>query len=331
MKQKILTGIKPTGEPHIGNYVGAIRPALELAKKENTSSYLFIADSHSLTATPNPSALKDSIYRVTASWLACGLDPSAVTFYRQSDVPELFELSWILSCVTPKGLMNRAHSYKARKDQNRTAGKKDLDDGVNMGLYNYPILMGADILLFSANQVPVGMDQIQHLEMIRDIAQKFNRIYKKEILSVPTALLKTKQILPGLDGRKMSKSYSNEIPLFLESKKLNKLIRKIKTDSTPAEEPKDTASCLIFKIYGHFAVPEEVKFLEKRYQEGIGWGEAKDILFEKLEDYFKDRKKIYDDYMSCPEKLDQILQRGREKARTEAHAFIHEIKKSVGL
>ena len=331
MKQKILTGIKPTGEPHIGNYVGAIRPSLDLVKKENVSAYLFIADSHSLTTNPPSQFLRESVYKVAASWLACGLAVEETVFYCQSDVPELFELNWILSCVTSKGLMNRAHSYKSKRDHNLQAGKKDLDDGVNMGLYNYPLLMGADILLFSADQVPVGQDQIQHLEMTRDIAQRFNRTYNTELLTVPKALVREETILPGIDGRKMSKSYGNEIPLFLESKKLQKLIRKIKTDSTLAEEPKDEKNCLIFQIYKHFANEQDIQSLRDRYAQGIGWGEAKDVLFEKLENYFKDKKPIYEHYIRQPLELEKILKKGCEKARSEAHVFLKEIKKNIGL
>ena len=331
MRQKILTGIKPTGEPHLGNYTGAIQPALELTKNKEVSAYLFIADSHSLTARPESQFLKDSIYKVTSAWLACGLNPEKVFFYRQSDIPELFELSWILSCITPKGLMNRAHSYKAKRDQNLQAGKKDLDDKVNMGLYNYPILMASDILLFSPHQVPVGEDQIQHLEMVRDIAQKFNRIYQKELFVIPKALVRKEKLLPGLDGRKMSKSYHNEIPLFLESKKLQKLVRKIKTDSSPVGEPKDSNQCLIFQIYKHFALPEELESLKNRYIKGIGWGEAKDTLFEKLDSYFKDKKQLYDHYLSQPEELEQILKKGREKVKEEAQIFLKKIKQNIGL
>ena len=331
MKQKILTGIKPTGSPHIGNYAGAIKPSLEWSAKEHISSYLFIADSHSLTSNPSPQLLKDFVHKVTACWLACGLDPDKTVFYRQSDIPELFELSWILSCVTPKGLMNRAHSYKSKRDQNLQAGKKDLDDKINMGLYNYPILMGADILLFSAHQVPVGQDQIQHLEMIRDIAGKFNHIYKSHLLTVPKALLKESKSLPGLDGRKMSKSYNNEIPLFLESEKLRKLVRKIKTDSSPPEQPKNPDQCLIFQIYKTFAKEEKTQSLKDRYNRGIGWGEAKDILFQELEDYFKEKKKIYESYIKQPAKMEKILKKGSEKARSEAVDFLKKIKKTVGL
>ena len=331
MKCRILTGIKPTGEPHIGNYIGAIKPSLELAKKAHVSSYLFIADSHSLTLSPFPKTLQSSIYKVAASWLACGLDPTKTVFYCQSDIPELFELAWILSCVTPKGLMNRAHSYKSKRDQNFQIGKKDLDDGVNMGLYNYPILMGADILLFSPDKVPVGQDQIQHLEMTRDIAQKLNHVYKKEILRIPKALILEETILPGLDGRKMSKSYQNEIPLFLESKQLQKKVRKIKTDSTSSQEPKETKNCIIFEIYKHFSSHEEIQFLKDRYAQGIGWGEAKDMLFEKLDNHFKDKKKIYDHYLNQTSELEKILKKGSEKAKDSASDFLKEIKKSLGL
>ncbi|MCZ0931568.1 MAG: tryptophan--tRNA ligase [Oligoflexia bacterium] len=331
MLQKILTGIKPTGQIHIGNYVGAIKPSLDLAQKDNISSYLFIADSHSLTIQPPTAELKHSIHQAASAWLACGLDPNKVFFYCQSDIPELFELNWILSCCTPKGLMNRAHSYKAKRDQNLKLGKKDLDDKVNMGLYNYPILMSADILLFSPHQVPVGGDQVQHLEMARDIAQKFNHIYKSNLFTIPKALVREQKILPGLDGRKMSKSYNNEIPLFLESKKLQKLIRKIKTDSLPAETPKDTKNCLIFQIYKHFASAKETQNLKEHYAKGIGWGEAKDILFYKLEDYFKKKKETYDHYMSQPLELEKILKTGSEKVKEEAQAFLKQVKKTVGL
>ena len=329
--KKILTGIKPTGQIHIGNYIGAIKPSLELARQDNISSYLFIADSHSLTIHPSSVDLKHSIYQSASAWLACGLDSNKVFFYCQSDIPELFELSWILSCMTPKGLMNRAHSYKAKRDQNLQFGKKDLDDKVNMGLYNYPILMTADILLFSPHQVPVGKDQLQHLEMARDIAQKFNHIYKSNLFTIPKALIREQEVLPGLDGRKMSKSYNNEIPLFLESKKLKKLIRKIKTDSLPAEEPKETKNCLIFQIYKRFADTEEIQNLKERYAKGIGWGEAKDILFHKIENHFKNKKEIYDHYMSHPLELEKILKEGSAKVREEAQDFLQQVKKTVGL
>ena len=330
-KQIILTGIKPTGEPHIGNYAGAIKPALQLAQQPDISSYLFIADSHTLTSIPSPKELQDSVCKVAAGWLACGLDPDKTVFYRQSDIPELFELAWILSCATPKGLMNRAHSYKAQRDLNLKAGKTDKDDGVNMGLYNYPVLMTADILLFSPRYVPVGQDQAQHLEMARDIAQKFNRLYKKEIFTVPKAWILNEKSLPGRDGRKMSKSYKNEIPLFASPEQLKKLVRKIKTDSSAPDEPKNTENCLVFSIYQHFANNEEINSLKARYTKGISWGEAKDILFKKLEETFRDKKKIYDHYISHPEELEQILQKGAERAKALARDFLRDIKKSIGL
>ena len=326
-----LTGIKPTGEPHLGNYAGAIKPSLELASRPEARAYLFIADYHSLTFLSDPKELRRLTQSAAAAWLACGLDPEKSVFYLQSDVPELFELSWILSCLTPKGLMNRAHSYKAKKDQNRAAGQKDEDKGVNMGLYSYPALMAADILLFSANKVPVGEDQVQHLEMARDIAQKFNHVYKESPLTVPEAAVQKGRTVLGLDGRKMSKSYQNHIPLFSEEKRLRKLVMRIKTDSSDPAEPKDPKSCLIFGLYRHFASEKELAAMERRYAEGIGWGGAKEILFEKLRDFFKERKKIYDHYMENPADLNGILKKGGERARAAARPFLRKIRKAIGL
>jgi len=327
MSKKILTGIKATGQAHLGNYLGAIKPSLELSL--SNSSYFFIADGHSLTSNPKPQELSKSITEIGAVWLACGLDPEKSFFYRQSDIPELFELNWILSCVAPKGLMNRAHSYKAKKEKTKSLRKKDLDDKINMGLYSYPILMTADILLFSADEVPVGKDQLQHLEMARDIAGKFNHVYKKNLFVLPKAVLKEDLVLPGLDGRKMSKSYGNEIPLF--SKNLGKLIRKIKTDSTPEKDPKNPNTCLIFKIYKGFAKPEELEEMKKLYASGISWGVAKDMLYHKLTEYFKDKKEIYEHYKIHPDKLKKILKQGAEKTRPQAAKFLKTIKKHIGL
>ena len=324
MSKRVLTGIKPTGQTHLGNYVGAIRPALKLSH-ENEESFLFLADAHSLTSFVSPSVLKDSVYQVASAWLALGLDPKKCFFYRQSDIPEIFELTWLLSTLSPKGLMNRAHSYKAIKEENKEKGKKDLDDKVSMGLYNYPILMAADILIFSADLVPVGKDQAQHLEITRDLAGKLNQKTKKPVVKIPKPFV-LGDSLPGLDGRKMSKSYNNHIPLFLESKKLLKKVRQIKTDSTPANAPKDTKTCLIFEIYSHFASDEEKKDLKKRYQEGIAWGEAKDLLFEKLDIYFKEKKKIYEDFISNKERLDSILKEGASRAREISSLKLKEIK-----
>jgi len=328
MSQKILTGIKATGQVHLGNYLGAIKPALELSK--GNSSYFFIADGHSLTSQPKAQDLEKSVIEVGATWLACGLDPQKMFFYRQSDIPELFELSWILSCITPKGLMNRAHSYKAKKEENRKLAKKDLDDKIDMGLYTYPILMAADILLFKAEDVPVGKDQIQHVEMTRDIAGKFNHIYKKKFFVLPKAFLQEEPVVPGLDGRKMSKSYGNVIPIF--SKKLKKLVRKIKTDSTPENYPKDPTHCLIFQIYKGFSSLDEIEEMKQDYCDGISWGEAKEKLFDKIESYFdKEKKEKYNHYKNHPDKLEKLLKEGADKVRPEASKFLQEIKKEIGL
>lgn len=333
MVKTILTGIKPTGtgDLHLGNYVGAIQPSIALSQSEDVKGYFFIADYHSLTALSSSREHRLCVRRAAASWLACGLDGEKVTFYLQSDIPELLELNWILSCVTPKGLMNRAHSYKDKQEKNRQSGKKDLDDGVSMGLYGYPVLMAADILLFSANEVPVGGDQIQHLEMTRDIAQKFNRIYKTDLFCLPKTLGRKEIIIPGLDGRKMSKSYDNTIPLFSDPKTLRKLVMKIKTDSSPPEEPKDPKDSLIFEIYAHFAGQEEIDSFRKRYLEGIGWGEAKEILFEKLNDFLKDKRDIYNYYMEEDSPLNKILEEGKEKARAVAQPFMEKIRSVIGI
>ena len=333
MGKTVLTGIKPTGagDLHLGNYVGAIQPSIRLVREKDVTGYFFIADYHSLTSLSAAGELGLSVRRAAASWLACGLPVEKIIFYLQSDIPELLEFSWILACVTPKGLMNRAHSYKARRDQNRQSEQKDLDDGVSMGLYGYPVLMAADILLFSADEVPVGGDQIQHLEMTRDIAQKFNRIYKTDLLCLPKTPDRKEIIIPGLDGRKMSKSYSNTIPLFCDPKILRKLVMKIKTDSRPPEEPKDPDDSLIFEIYKHFSEKEEISSFRKRYLAGIGWGEAKEILFETLNDFLKDKREVYNYYMEENGKLEGILKEGGEKARAVARPFMKKIRSVIGI
>ena len=333
MAKTILTGIKPTGtgDLHLGNYVGAIQPSIHLSRKKDVTGYFFIADYHSLTSLSSSEELSLCVRRAAASWLACGLDGEKVIFYLQSDIPELLELSWILACVTPKGLMNRAHSYKAKQDQNRQSGQKDLDNSISMGLYSYPVLMAADILLFSADEVPVGGDQVQHLEMTRDIAQKFNRIYKTDLFCLPKTLGQKETIIPGLDGRKMSKSYNNIIPLFCDPKTLRKLVMKIKTDSRPPEEPKDPEDSLIFEIYKHFAEEEEINSFRKRYLEGIGWGEAKETLFEKLNDFLKDKREIYNYYMEKSSPLEKILREGKEKARAVAQPFMKKVRSVIGI
>ena len=280
--RRVLTGIKPTGSPHVGNLLGAIRPALRLVD-EGLDAMYFIADYHALTSIHDRAQLSHLTHEVAATWLALGLDPARVTFYRQSDVPEVFELTWILDCFTAKGWMNKAHAYKAVVQANQEAGNADADAGVNMGLYSYPVLMAADILAFDVDYVPVGKDQVQHIEIARDIAQKINHTYKAEVLKLPAAKLEAHSaIVPGLDGKKMSKSYGNTVPLFATAKELKKTINRIVTDSTPPEQPKDPEASTIFQIYKAVATPDEVRALADRYRSGIGWGDAKNALYERL-------------------------------------------------
>ena len=329
-KKTILTGIKPTGMPHLGNYIGAIRPALEQAKDSSVNSYLFIADYHSLTTVQNPQQLHKMIHEVCSAWLACGLDPQKTIVYRQSDIPELFELQWILSCLTPKGLMNRAHSYKALVQANREMDRKNLDSGINMGVFNYPVLMAADILMFSADEVPVSADQAQHLEIARDMALKFNHTFKSQLLKTPDTKV-TGALLPGLDGRKMSKSYNNHIPLFCSSKDLKKIIMKIKTDSLSPEEPKDPESSLLFSIYKAFSSSQEIESLSALYKKGVGWGEVKQLLYEKLETYLCEKRKRYDFFMDNPKEVNAILVKGTQKARQQAQSFLQKVRTAIGI
>lgn len=270
-KEIVLTGIKPTGKVHLGNYIGAIKPALQLAGAGDCTALYFIADYHGLTFIQDRDEFRDLSYGIAATWLALGLDPERVVFYRQSDVPEIFELHWILSCLTSKGLMNRAHAYKAIHEQNIQLGV-DADAGVNMGLFTYPVLMAADILLFQSDKVPVGKDQIQHVEIARDIAEGFNRVYGDTFKLPDYRVDENTSVIPGLDGRKMSKSYNNTIPLFETPENLKKLISKIKTDSTPPQEPKDPDTSNIFLLYKEFAAPAQVQDFRKQYLSGISWG-----------------------------------------------------------
>lgn len=327
----VLTGIQPTGIPHLGNYLGAIRPALEMSRAPGTETWLFIADYHALTTTHEPAKLREQTLGVAATWLASGLDPNKTVFYRQSDIPEIPELAWILSCFTAKGLMNRAHSYKAKVQANEQAGKEDLDFGVNMGLFNYPVLMSADILIFSADKVPVGEDQIQHLEIARDIAQKFNRTYG-EILKVPASLVqKTGKSIPGLDGRKMSKSYDNTIPIFEEPGKLKKLIGRIKTDSLPPEAPKETKDSILFELYECFAKPEQIEEMRAKYAKGIGWGYVKEDLFQAVDAELKGPRETYKKLMADPSYIDDILKKGAERARSVSRENLRKIRKAIGV
>ncbi|PCI25253.1 MAG: tryptophan--tRNA ligase [SAR324 cluster bacterium] len=329
MAKIALTGIKPTGTPHLGNLLGAIKPALELTK--DYLAFYFIADYHALTSVKDKKLLHEQIYKVAATWLAAGLDPEKVVFYRQSDIPEIFELNWILSCFTPKGLLNRAHAYKACVDKNLEF-ENDPDMGINCGLFNYPVLMAADILMFNSNVVPVGQDQKQHLEMARDMAHTFNQNYKK-IFTLPEPLIQENvKTIPGIDGRKMSKSYHNEIPLFATPKEVRKKVMQIVSDSKGVEEAKDPDSCNIFAIYQHFSTPEQIEDLRGRYLAGgLGYGTAKQELFERLEDSFAEGREKYNYYMAHKEEVDRILREGAVKARKIATPLLAKIRNSIGI
>ncbi len=329
-KQIVLTGIKPTGMPHIGNYLGAIKPALSLSEKYE--SRFFIADYHSLNSIKDPGELRGYTYEIAACWLACGLDPERVLFYRQSDVPETFELTTMIMAFTSKGLMNRAHAYKAQLDINREKGKPD-DHNINMGLYTYPVLMAADILLFDTNYVPVGRDQVQHIEMAADIAEAVNRNYNESLLTIPEAYVsESTQTVIGMDGRKMSKSYGNTIPLFLPEKQLKKLLNKIVTNSQEVDEPKDPDRCNVFALYKLFATKEEQDVLAARYRAGgMGWGHAKAELFEVMNRTIKPMRDRYDELMADKSYIDDALARGAEKARVLAAAKISRLRKAMGV
>ncbi|MBN2509943.1 MAG: tryptophan--tRNA ligase [Spirochaetales bacterium] len=329
-KQVSLTGIKPTGVPHIGNYFGAIQPALKLAQRYEAR--YFIADYHALNSMKNPQELRRMIYEVAATWLACGLDPDKVLFYRQSALPETFELSTALMAFTPKGLMNRAHAYKAMVQAN-TESNRDPDDRVNMGLYTYPVLMAADILLFDADVVPVGKDQVQHLEMTIDIAQSINNHYNRDCFVIPAPLTSEEtKTITGLDGRKMSKSYGNTIPMFLPPKQLRKLIMKIITNSQTVEEKKDPDTCNVFTLYRLFADEEKQEELAARYRNGgMGWGDAKQLLFEAMDEMLAPMRDVYQSYIEDTKKLDDILAAGAEKARPIARETVRRIREATGL
>ena len=286
-KEIYLTGITTTGTPHIGNYVGAIRPGIEASKDKSKQNYYFLADLHALAKAEDPDRIAQSSLEISSAWLALGLDTDNAVFYRQSDIPEIPQLTWILTSMTAKGLMNRAHSYKAQVQANEELSIKDPDQGINMALYSYPILMAADILMFKSTKIPVGKDQKQHVEMTRDIAQRFNHHFGN-ILVIPEAVIgKNTAVLSGLDGRKMSKSYDNTIPLFAEEDQLRKLVMKIKTNSLEPGQPKETSDSALFDIYSAFATSDEISVMEKRYKEGISWGEMKNILFEYLNEHLK--------------------------------------------
>ena len=329
--QITLTGITTTGTPHLGNYVGAIRPAIEASRHPEGQSFYFLADYHSLIKCHDPERVNQSSKEVAATWIALGLDTDKAIFYRQSDIPEILELTWILTCMTAKGLMNRAHAYKAAVADNETAGTRDPDQGIGMGLFSYPILMAADILMFRATRVPVGRDQVQHLEMARDIALRFNHHYGDLFVPPEAVVDENTAVLIGLDGRKMSKSYNNTIPLFLPEKKLRKLIMKIKTDTSPPEAPKDPQTSSLFAIYQAFADPDAVASMRRRYAEGISWGEMKQTLFETIDAVLAEARRRYVELVADPDYIETVLQKGARRAREVSAPFLSKIRHAAGI
>ncbi|MEO7071848.1 MAG: tryptophan--tRNA ligase [Rhodanobacter sp.] len=332
MQTRVLTGITTTGTPHLGNYVGAIRPAIAASTRADVDAFYFMADLHALIKCDDPARVRRSRLEIAATWLAAGLDPGRSTLYRQSDIPEIPELTWLLTCVTAKGLLNRAHAYKAAVERNATAGE-DADAGINAGLYMYPVLMAADILAFNANKVPVGRDQVQHIEMARDIGQRFNHVYGGTFFVLPEAVVEEQvATLPGLDGRKMSKSYDNTIPLFEGGpKRLREAILRIVTDSRAPGEAKDTADSALFTIYQAFAGAEETATFGAALREGMGWGEAKGVLFDRLEREIAPLRARYDALMAHPDDIESVLQAGAAKARASATPLLEALREAVGL
>ena len=333
MKTRILTGITTTGTPHLGNYAGAIRPAIVASREADADSFYFLADYHALIKCDDPLRIQQSRLEIAATWLACGLDPDRVTFYRQSDIPEIPELTWLLTCVAAKGLLNRAHAYKASVDKNVEQGE-DPDTGITMGLFSYPVLMAADILMFNAHKVPVGRDQIQHVEMARDIGQRFNHLFGngKEFFTLPLAVVEEGvATLPGLDGRKMSKSYDNTIPLFASAKALKSTIARIVTDSRLPGEPKDPEDSHLFTIYQAFATASQLSQFRSELMDGLAWSDAKQRLFNLLDSELGEARERYHALMQRPGELEDILQAGAAKARSVATPFLSELREAVGL
>ena len=328
---RVLTGITTSGTPHLGNYVGAIRPAIAAAQAADVESFYFLADLHSLVKVQDPARVQRSTLEIAAAWLACGLDPGQVWFYRQSDVPEIAELNWLLTCVAGKGLLNRAHAYKAAVDKNRAEGEDD-DAGNTAGLFMYPVLMSADILVFNADRVPVGRDQIQHIEMARDFAQRFNHLYGAHF-TLPEAVIEEQvATLPGLDGRKMSKSYDNTIPLFAPREQLRKLIFSIVTDSRAPGEPKQTEGSALFQLYQAFADADETARMRQAFADGIGWGDAKQALFDRVEREVAPLREKYDVLVAEPQRIERLLRDGAQRLRERyAPPFIAELRNAAGL
>ena len=328
--QRFLTGITTSGTPHLGNYVGSIRPSVRASQRADVQSFYFLADYHALIKTEDPGRIQRSTLEIAASWLACGLDPDRVTFYRQSDIPEIPELTWFLTCVLGKGVLNRAHAYKAAVDKNTAAGV-DPDAEVSAGLFMYPVLMGADILMFNAHKVPVGRDQIQHIEMARDMAHSFNHRYGEHFVPPEAEIEESVATLPGLDGRKMSKSYDNTIPLFAPQAQLRKLIAGIVTDSRGPNEPKEVEGSALFQIYQAFATPAETHSLRQAYASGIAWGDAKQLLFERIDREIAPMRDAYLALLADPAKIEHTLLAGATKARALATPFMGRLRQAVGL
>ena len=330
-KETYLTGITTTGTPHLGNYVGAIRPGVEASHRDDVRNFYFLADYHALVKQQDPAEVHRSSLEVAATWLALGLDTERAYFYRQSDIPEIPELTWVLGSVTAKGLMNRAHAYKASVQANLDSGSRDPDKGITMALFSYPVLMAADILMFGANWVPVGKDQRQHVEMARDIAQRFNHIFGDTFVLPEARISEKTAVLSGLDGRKMSKSYNNAIPLFVPDKKLRKLIMKIKTNSLEPGEPKDTKGSTLFDIYQAFATDAEVETMRQRFADGIGWGDLKQELFAYLNEHLKAARAEYQRLVAAPDHVEAELLAGAARAREISVPFIARIRDAVGI
>jgi len=329
-KQRVLTGITTTGTPHLGNYVGAIRPAIAASTQPDVESFLFLADYHALIKSPDPELVRQSSKEVAATWLALGLDTQRTVFYRQSDIPEITELTWVLSCNAAKGLMNRAHAYKAAV-QNNEEGGEDPDFGVTMGLFSYPVLMAPDILMFSAHKIPVGKDQIQHVEMARDIGQRFNHNFA-EVFTLPEAVVDDSvAVLQGLDGRKMSKSYNNTIPLFESEKRLRKSINKIKTNLLEPGDPKDPDDSTVFQVWSAFADEAEIARMLAAFEDGIAWGEAKKQLFERINDELAPARERFNELMDDPEHIESVLCAGADRAREHSSALMAKVRAAVGI
>lgn len=328
--RRVLTGISPSGMPHLGNYAGAIRPAIAASRQPDVEGFFFLADYHALITTGDPARLRRFTLETAAAWLAAGLDPEKVIFYRQSDIPEILELAWLLTCVTPKGLLNRAHAYKAAVDKN-TAEGRNPDAGVSMGLFMYPVLMAADILMFQADSVPVGRDQLQHIEMARDIAARFNHLYGQHFVLPEAAIDDSVAILPGLDGRKMSKSYGNTLPLFAPAAKLKKLIFSVVTDSSTAKQPKDPAGSTLFQLYQAFASPEEAAAMRAAFGGGISWKEVKQAVFERIDTELAPMRKRYEELVAQAAGIEQRLQEGAVRARSVATPFLGKLREAVGV